>query len=95
MNLDKGIWKKIDEAVGRETTELEVFDYIYGVLHEKEYRERYKEFLKIDFPRVPGVDKRRAILRGSKRRGMGVLYRRVSANEEVAEGQKGKDADTG
>jgi predicted helicase len=28
-------------------------DYIYGVLHSPTYRERYKEFLKIDFPRVP------------------------------------------
>jgi predicted helicase len=28
-------------------------DYIYGVLHSPTYREKYKEFLKIDFPRVP------------------------------------------
>ena len=32
---------------------LELFDYIYGVLHCPEYREKYKEFLKIDFPRIP------------------------------------------
>jgi predicted helicase len=31
----------------------DVFDYIYGVLHSPEYRRRYAEFLKIDFPRVP------------------------------------------
>jgi predicted helicase len=30
-----------------------IFDYIYGVLHWPEYREKYKEFLKTDFPRVP------------------------------------------
>lgn len=30
-----------------------IFDYIYGVLHWPQYREKYKEFLKIDFPRVP------------------------------------------
>ena len=30
-----------------------ILDYIYGVLHNPEYREKYKEFLKIDFPRVP------------------------------------------
>jgi predicted helicase len=34
-------------------TEIQVFDYIYGVLHCPAYRETYKEFLKIDFPRVP------------------------------------------
>ena len=28
-------------------------DYIYAVLHSPDYREKYKEFLKIDFPRVP------------------------------------------
>ncbi len=30
-----------------------LFDYIYAVLHSPSYRERYKEFLKIDFPRIP------------------------------------------
>ena len=30
-----------------------LFDYIYAVLHSSSYRERYKEFLKIDFPRIP------------------------------------------
>jgi len=32
---------------------LDILDYIYAVLHSPEYREKYKEFLKIDFPRVP------------------------------------------
>ena len=32
---------------------IDVLDYIYAVLHSPAYRERYKEFLKIDFPRVP------------------------------------------
>lgn len=33
--------------------EVNVFDYIYGVLHCPAYRARYAEFLKIDFPRIP------------------------------------------
>ncbi|MDP3908233.1 type ISP restriction/modification enzyme [Novosphingobium sp.] len=33
--------------------EVKVFDYIYGVLHCPAYRETYREFLKVDFPRVP------------------------------------------
>lgn len=32
---------------------IDVLDYIYAVLHSPSYREKYKEFLKIDFPRVP------------------------------------------
>ena len=31
----------------------DLFDYIYAILHCPSYRERYKEFLKIDFPRIP------------------------------------------
>lgn len=32
---------------------IDLLDYIYAVLHSPKYRETYKEFLKIDFPRVP------------------------------------------
>ena len=31
----------------------EIFGYIYAVLHAPEYRLRYVEFLRIDFPRIP------------------------------------------
>lgn len=51
-NLDEEIWKKINATVG-DTTPEQIFDYIYGVLHTPSYRERYKEFLKVDFPRIP------------------------------------------
>jgi predicted helicase len=34
-------------------TPLDILDYVYAVLHSPTYREKYKEFLKIDFPRVP------------------------------------------
>ena len=34
-------------------TPEQIFDYVYAVLHSPAYRERYREFLKIDFPRVP------------------------------------------
>ncbi len=32
---------------------IDILDYIYAVLHSPSYREKYKEFLKINFPRVP------------------------------------------
>jgi len=36
-----------------EISPLSILDYIYAVLHSPSYRSTYKEFLKIDFPRVP------------------------------------------
>lgn len=36
-----------------ELAPIDILDYIYAVLHSPTYREKYKEFLKIDFPRVP------------------------------------------
>jgi predicted helicase len=63
-NLNIEIANKIGEKVGltltneKETTKdtfapIDILDYIYAVLHSPTYREKYKEFLKIDFPRVP------------------------------------------
>jgi predicted helicase len=51
-NLNKEIVDKIENIAGKVTPE-DIFDYIYAVLHSPGYREKYKEFLKIDFPRVP------------------------------------------
>ena len=44
-----------DEKENTENTfaPIDILDYIYAVLHSPNYREKYKEFLKIDFPRVP------------------------------------------
>jgi predicted helicase len=63
-NLNKEIVKQIAEELDltftneKESTEntfapIDILDYIYAVLHSPTYREKYKEFLKIDFPRVP------------------------------------------
>ena len=35
---------------------IDLLDYIYAVLHSPDYRQRYKEFLKSDFPCVPYPD---------------------------------------
>ena len=40
-------------SIGGEFVPIDLLDYIYAVLHSPSYREKYKEFLKIDFPRVP------------------------------------------
>lgn len=33
--------------------QIDILDYIYALLNSPAYREKYKEFLKLDFPRVP------------------------------------------
>ncbi len=63
-NLNLEIVKEISDKIGltftneKETTKdtfapIDILDYIYAVLHSPTYREKYKDFLKIDFPRVP------------------------------------------
>ena len=64
-NLDHRIVSKIEVNLGigfivhhiksdnNKFSEIDILDYIYAVLHSPTYREKYKEFLKIDFPRVP------------------------------------------
>jgi predicted helicase len=63
-NLNTDIVKEISGKIGltytneKELTKdtfapIDILDYIYAVLHSPTYREKYKEFLKIDFPIVP------------------------------------------
>lgn len=52
-NLNPQIVQEIESKIGKTTTPESIFDYIYGVLHSPSYREKYREFLKIDFPRIP------------------------------------------
>lgn len=55
-NFKEDIANKLLTPIGLEYKDkmaLQIFDYIYAVLYSPKYRKRYKEFLKIDFPRVP------------------------------------------
>lgn len=63
-NLNSEILKKISESVGlsftpeKEITKntyapIDLLDYIYAVLHSPTYLENYKEFLNVDFPKLP------------------------------------------
>ena len=46
----------IAPTVNTTFTPIDLLDYIYAELHSPHYRETCKEFLKIDFPRVPYPD---------------------------------------
>lgn len=63
-NLDMEIVGQIAEKIGLQFEEeksgnieafcpMDLLDYIYGILHSPSYREQFKEFLKVDFPRIP------------------------------------------
>ena len=57
VNYDVKLYAQLQElAIHPENgkpDEINVLDYLYGVLHCPAYREIYAEFLKIDFPRIP------------------------------------------
>jgi len=43
----------LKESFGRTPTPERILHYIYAVLYSNIYRDKYGEFLKIDFPRIP------------------------------------------
>ena len=64
VNFSQTILRAVEKSLGityklqydkndNEFGEVDLLDYIYAVLHSPTYREKYKEFLKIDFPRIP------------------------------------------
>ena len=52
-NLSSDFIAVIQEKLGYIPTPEAIFYYIYAIFHSPTYRQRYAEFLKIDFPRVP------------------------------------------
>ncbi|NLI56143.1 N-6 DNA methylase [bacterium] len=52
-NIKEEIFEMLQKEYKKEVTPEEILYYIYGVLYSNNYREKYAEFLKIDFPRVP------------------------------------------
>lgn len=52
-NLNKGVTKRIADNLKTVAPPENIFNYIYAVLHSPSYRDKYCDFLKKDFPRVP------------------------------------------
>jgi len=52
-NLSPNFLAAIEERLGKTPTPEEIFYYAYAIFHCPTYRNRYAEFLKIDFPRLP------------------------------------------
>ncbi|MDP2208570.1 MAG: type ISP restriction/modification enzyme [Bacteroidota bacterium] len=52
-NISEEIFAKLKKAYRKEPKPEDLFYYVYGIFYSNKYREKYAEFLKIDFPRVP------------------------------------------
>lgn len=52
-NLSEELVKKLEVSYKTRITPEAIFNYIYAVLYSNLYRQKYQEFLKVDFPRVP------------------------------------------
>ncbi len=52
-NISRELIECLANAHRNEPSPEDVFHYVYAVLHAPSYREKYAEFLRRDFPRVP------------------------------------------
>ena len=55
-NIDEKTYNKLTEYIQEKPSPIEVFDYVYGILHDPTYSEQYEEYLCKDFPRVPVIN---------------------------------------
>ncbi|MBN2122709.1 MAG: N-6 DNA methylase [Deltaproteobacteria bacterium] len=52
-NLSSQILKLLEAHLRKKLSPEQIFHYIYAVLYSNRYRDKYAEFLKRDFPRIP------------------------------------------
>ena len=62
-NLNPELVAALTEAHGGEPSPKEIFHYIYAVLYAPTYREKYAEFLRIEFPRIPFTADRKLFIK--------------------------------
>jgi predicted helicase len=72
-----------EEKDDRENTfaPIDLLDYIYAVLYSNNYRTKYREFLKIDFPRIPYPENAKQF---QKLASIGSLLRNLHLMENVS-----------
>ena len=55
-NLNDETFNKLTQYLSEKPEPIEIFDYVYGVLHDPVYCEKYEQYLCRDFPRVPIIN---------------------------------------
>ncbi len=56
----------VDAKYGERFSPEQILGYIYAVLYHKDYREKYLDFLKTDFPKIPFVQSKEKFLQLSE-----------------------------
>lgn len=52
-NLKRELVERLTQAYASKPSPKDIFDYLYAILQTPAYREKYAEFLRMEFPRVP------------------------------------------
>lgn len=52
-NVKDSILRKLKATFDKDVEPIDVFNYIYAVLHSSKFRDKYAQFLKINYPRIP------------------------------------------
>ena len=52
-NIASNVFEQLEKAYKSKPTPEQLLYYCYAILYSNVYREKYAEFLKIDFPRIP------------------------------------------
>ncbi len=55
-NIDEAAYTALTAYMSEKPSPVDVFDYVYGVLHDPAYCSRYDEYLCHDYPRVPIIN---------------------------------------
>lgn len=75
-NFNPAEFSALTRHLENEPLSEDVLDYVYAVLYSPSYRTKYREFLKIDFPRIPIPTQEefdRLVLLGRELRGLHLL----------------------
>lgn len=65
-NFTKEFRAFVDAKYGERFSPEQILGYIYAVLYHKDYREKYLDFLKTDFPKIPFVQSKEKFLQLSE-----------------------------
>lgn len=55
-NIDEQKYNELTKYMSTKPAPIDVFNYIYGILHDPVYCEKYNEYLCRDFPRIPIIN---------------------------------------